>query len=142
MQRFPLAIATCLSIALLTGCATSHPIQPKVAPSINFSDAETVSVTLRSFAFEPSTIQLAAGKHYALRLTNSASSSHDFTAPEFFAASLVKPEDAATIADGEVEVAPGQTVVVHLVPAAGRYGLACTHTGHALLGMRGTIVVT
>ena len=84
---------------------------------------------------------MRAGQPVALVLANLASGGHDFSAPEFFAAARVDPADAALVKDGEVDVPSKSTVTVHLVPAAGTYKLTCTHTMHAMFGMKGTITV-
>lgn len=126
----------------LASCATTQPIVPRVAPDVDFSQAQTVEVRLSSYDYTPEEIRLEAGRPYALKLTNVADMGHDFTAPEFFAAARVRPADASKIADGQIELAPGATATVHLVPMAGTYKLVCTHTGHALLGMTGRIVVS
>jgi uncharacterized cupredoxin-like copper-binding protein len=128
-------------LGLLGGCASTHAIAPRVASAgVDFGQAETVEVTLSSFAFQPSEIRLQAGKPYLLKLVD-VSGGHDFTAPEFFAAAQVAPEDAAKVAKGQVELKGGESAVIHLVPAAGTFDLACTHFGHAALGMKGKIVV-
>jgi uncharacterized cupredoxin-like copper-binding protein len=128
--------------ALLAGCASSHPIDPQLAPaSVNFGSAAEERVELANFDFTPRELRLRAGRPYDLVLVNVGTGGHDFSAPEFFAAAQVKTDDAALIAKGEVDVPGGATRHVHLVPAAGRYDLTCTHTGHALLGMTGRIVV-
>ncbi len=98
-------------------------------------------VELSSFDFTPKEIHLHAGQAYALVLTNVASGGHDFSAPEFFAAARVEPADAALIDHGEIDIPGKSTRTIHLVPAAGTYKLTCTHTMHAMFGMRGTIVV-
>ncbi len=126
---------------LLAACATTHAVDPQVA-STNLTDAQLVEVKLNNFDFTPSTIRLEAGKAYALHIVNTAQGGHDFTAPEFFAASKVAPEDVASVRDGQVDLGGGQSTEIHLVPSAGTYELVCTHTGHALLGMKGTIVVS
>jgi uncharacterized cupredoxin-like copper-binding protein len=127
---------------LLAGCAASHAIQPQLAPaSVDFGGASVTRVTLANFDFTPRQIHLRAGRPYRLELVNAGSGGHDFSAPEFFAAARIAPADAALVSGGEVDVPGGTTRTVHLVPAAGRYKLACTHLGHALLGMSGTIVV-
>ena len=126
---------------LLAACASSHPIEPQLASAVDFGSAEEERVQLASFDFTPREIHLRAGRPYELVLTNVVSGGHDFAAPEFFAAALIKPEDAPLVAQGDVEVPGNSTRTVHLVPAAGTYKLVCTHTGHALLGMTGTIVV-
>ncbi len=129
-------------LGLLAGCATSHAIQPQLAPtSVDFGGATAARVELANFDFTPRQIHLRAGRPYRLELVNAGSGGHDFSAPEFFAAARIAPADAALVSGGEVDVPGGTTRIVHLVPAAGSYKLACTHLGHALLGMTGTIVV-
>lgn len=129
----------CLTLA---ACATTHPITPQLAASDSvFANARTIEVTLSNFDFTPRHIQLQAGVPYALHFVDTASAGHDFTAPEFFAAARVAPNDAGAIASGQVELAGGQDKTIRLIPAAGTYKLACTHLGHAALGMTGDIVV-
>jgi uncharacterized cupredoxin-like copper-binding protein len=135
-------IASLAAVALLAGCATSHPIDPQVAAaSVNFNGATEQRVELANFDFTPRDIHLRAGRPYDLVLANVGSGGHDFAAPEFFAAAQVRADDAALVSSGKVEVGGGATKHVHLVPAAGNYELVCTHAGHALLGMKGKIVV-
>jgi uncharacterized cupredoxin-like copper-binding protein len=127
---------------LLAACATSHPIEPQLAPtSVDFVGAAEQRVELSNHDFTPREIRLRAGRPYALVLTNVSSDHHDFAASEFFAAAQVMPADAPLIAKGKVDVPDGATRTVHLVPTAGTYKLVCTHMAHALLGMTGTIVV-
>jgi uncharacterized cupredoxin-like copper-binding protein len=138
MARLALPVL-CLALA---ACATTHPITPQVAASDSlFANARTVEVSLSNFDFTPRHIQLEAGVPYALHFVNTASGGHDFTAPEFFAAARVAPGDSAAIAGGQVELAGGQDKTIRLIPAAGTYKLACTHLGHAALGMTGDIAV-
>ncbi len=105
-------------------------------------DAQTVTVTLTSYAFTPSTIELKADVPVKLHLINSAEKAHNFSAPEFFAASAVAPADQSKIADGAIELDGGQSVDVTLTPGKpGTYDLKCTHFMHTTLGMTGTITV-
>ena len=129
-------------LGLLAGCASTRPIEPQVASaSVDFSQAQTVEVALTNFAFTPTEIRLQAGKPYVLKLVDTASGGHDFTAPAFFAAARVAPEDAAKVAKGQIDLKGGETATIRLVPAAGEFDLTCTHFGHAALGMKGKIVV-
>lgn len=131
-----------IAIALTGACASTHPIEPRIAsPSVDFTGAQTFEVTLSNFDFTPSNIMLQAGKPYVLKIVNTSSRGHDFAAPDFFAAAAVAPQDAARIAGGEVDLHGGQSASVHLVPAAGEFKLVCTHFGHAALGMTGKIIV-
>lgn len=101
-----------------------------------------VNVQLSNFKFAPRTIVLDRGRSYALRLYNASGGGHDFTAREFFAAARVAPSDRRWIANGEIEVPPGQLREIRLTaPAAGRYKVKCTHRFHKTLGMTGTIIV-
>ena len=138
MHRIPLLAA----IALLAACASSRPIQPQLAPaSVSFGGAQQQRVELANFDFTPRESHLRAGRPYELVMANIGSGGHDFASPKFFAAAQVRADDAVMVAEGEVEVPGGATRTVHLVPAAGEYELVCTHVGHALLGMKGKIVV-
>jgi uncharacterized cupredoxin-like copper-binding protein len=101
----------------------------------------TTSVNLANFSFTPMTIQLRAGVPAVLRLRNTSSGGHSFTAPQFFAASRIQPQSAALVQKGKVEIPGGATVDIALIPAAGRYPLKCSHPFHAAFGMKGTIIV-
>lgn len=124
-------IHAAFAVALFACCAGSHAV----------AQASEQRVELSNFDFVPREIHLHAGQATTLVLANLASGGHDFSAPDFFAAARVEPADAALVVDGEVDVPAKQTRTIHLVPAAGTYKLSCTHTMHAMFGMKGTIVV-
>ena len=126
------SIQTALAAGLVACCAGSQAVAQ--------SGAEQ-RVELSNFDFTPHEIHLRAGQGATLVLTNTASGGHDFAAPEFFAAARIEPADAALVEHGEIDVPGKSTRTVHLVPAAGTYKLTCTHTMHAMFGMKGTIVV-
>ena len=123
------------SLAIPLIALGAQPATPQ-APAV-------LNVQLSNYDFTPRTIVLDHGRPYLLRLTNVSGGGHDFTAPAFFAAARVAPEDRRMIAGGEVEVHPGMTHSIRLTaPAApGRYKVKCTHTFHKMLGMSGTILV-
>jgi len=105
-------------------------------------EAAPVTITLNSYSFAPSAITLKANTPYKLHLVNSATKDHNFSAPEFFAASTVAAEDKTKVSDGAVEVGEGGSVDVTVTPnKAGTYNLNCTHFMHTMLGMKGTIIV-
>lgn len=133
---------TACACLLLIACASTRAIDPRLSDaSIDFARAEIVEIKLSNFEFTPREISLAAGQPYVLKIVNTASGGHDFTAPDFFAAASVRPDDAALIADGQIELKGGEATTLHIVPAAGEYRLVCTHLGHATLGMTGKITV-
>jgi plastocyanin len=103
--------------------------------------AETINISLSDYAFAPAALELKAGTAYHLHFTNAGSKDHDFTAPEFFAAAQVAPDDQAKIRRGKVAVDKGLEVDVTITPAAGNYKTSCTHFMHSMMGMHGTIAV-
>ena len=107
---------------------------------VDWSRAANAEVVLRSFAFTPQTLRLRAGVPVRLTLRD-IKGSHNFSAPAFFAAARVAPEDRGKLAKGKVELDRGEAVTIRLVPAAGAYKLTCTHFLHPSFGMKGTIVV-
>jgi len=107
----------------------------------SWNGAPVVEVQLSSFDFTPSTIQLPAGKPVVLRLVNKSGGGHNFQAPQFFSASVVREADRAVVGNGTIELSGGATTDIGVVPAAGSYRLKCTHTMHATFGMTGRIVV-
>ena len=61
------ATAGALSLAVLAGCASSHPIDPQLAPvSVNFGSAAEERVELANFDFTPRELRLRAGRPYDL----------------------------------------------------------------------------
>lgn len=123
-----------LVLALL-GISVDAPAQS------DWTTAPSIEVTLASFKYAPHTIRLEADKPVVLRLVNTSSGGHDFTAPEFFAAATVRPQDRGAIEEGSVEVTPRRGVDIALVPKAGRYPLKCSHSFHKMFGMSGEIIV-
>lgn len=107
----------------------------------DFSRAAQITVTLSSFDFAPAAIRLRAGQPVVLHLVNDAGGGHNFSAPEFFAASAIRTEDQGLIYKGAIELRGHQTKDIALIPRRGSYKLRCTHTMHAMFGMKGDIVV-
>lgn len=104
-------------------------------------DPPVVPINLSSYAFAPEPISLKEGQEVRLVLTNTSGKSHDFAAPDFFAAARVAPQSLRFVRSGRVEVPAGEQVTIQLMPARGQFALKCTHFAHAMLGMKGVIVV-
>jgi plastocyanin len=111
---------------------------PALARDTPAAAPQTVEIRLSSFKFEPRAIGLTAGRPVTLHLVNSAGGGHNFSAPEFFAASTGV---SGPVNEGVVEVPGHQSVDIILTPSPGTYPLHCTHTMHTTFGMRGTITV-
>ena len=114
---------------------------PAASAEPDWGHATRMTVELSSFAYAPRTIALTAGQPVLLHLVNTGSGGHDFTAPKFFAAAAIRAGDTARIRKGSIEVPGRGSVDVALVPGTGRFPLRCGHAFHAVLGMKGTIIV-
>jgi plastocyanin len=112
---------------------------------VNAALAQTdnlINISLTNYAFTPNAITLKTGTTYHLHFINSGSKDHNFSAPEFFAASAVAPEDEAKVKKGLVGLESGQSVDVTVTPSrAGTYPVECTHFMHKMMGMHGSITV-
>jgi len=132
-MRTSFTTVVCLSLLLMAGAATSPGEAANQVP-------ELVNIELSNFAFSPENLHLHAGRAYQLRFTNLGSGGHNYSAPAFFAAATIDPEDRRYVKKGKVELAKGQALSIRLVPAAGSYQVKCTHLLHASFGMKGSIV--
>jgi plastocyanin len=106
------------------------------------ANRQDIQVTLRNFGFAPNMLRLQRNMSYAIHLVNSASGGHSFSAPGFFAAMTVAPEDRAKIVNGKIEIPAGQTVDITVTPMmAGSYPIVCSHFLHSTFGMKGEAVI-
>lgn len=128
MSAFRFAAAGALPF--LIASAAQGSVSPVAAP--------VQTIVLRSYAYAPATIHLAAGKAVTLHFVNRAGKGHDFTARRFFRSARIL---AGSAPGGEVDVGPGRQRSVTLIPAAGTYRVHCDRMFHKQMGMRGTIVV-
>jgi uncharacterized cupredoxin-like copper-binding protein len=134
--RFRLTSAS-LCGALVLALALLSPMADASAQT-----AAPITITLADYTFSPGTLHLKQGTTYQLHFTNNGSKGHNFTAPEFFAASQMTPDDMAKVRNGTVELGDGQSVDIAVTPSrAGTYGFSCTHFMHKMLGMHGEITV-
>jgi uncharacterized cupredoxin-like copper-binding protein len=121
-------------LLILAGAAQPAPAPQRPAlPRV-------VTVQLDSFEFTPSRIHLRAGQPVVLRLINESGRRHNFSSPFFFSRGAIAPGQPR-ILNGEIEVPPHGRVEILLTPVRGNFQLECTHSGHAMIGMEGTILV-
>ena len=123
-----------LSLSLLALAAPAE-----AAP--DWREAREYDVLLSSFDIQPQSIAFKAGEPVRLRLINNSSIAHSFSAKDFFASGEVRPRDARLISGGKVDVGPGDTREVLIVPKAGRYSARCANLFHRVMGMSARIVV-
>ena len=115
----------------LTLAASASIASPNVTAPVQ-------TIAMQSFSYAPNPIQLEAGKAVTLNFVNRGGKGHDFTAPQFFAASRIL---SGSVAKGEVDLRGGASASVTLIPAAGTYAVHCGHPFHNMMGMHTTIVV-
>ena len=106
------------------------------APAATAVPAQTIG--LANYSFTPDPISLAAGREVTLKFVNKSTHGHDFTAPEFFAASRIV---AGSAPGGKVDVDGGETKEITLIPTAGEYRAHCGRPFHSALGMHARIEV-
>ena len=124
--------------AMLLAVIASARAQP--APAVDWSTAQPVSLLLIDDRFVPDRLVFRHAVPYRLHVENRGRNLHEFTAPGFLAASVVR--NPAQLANGgrEIVVQPGTTVDVELMPLnPGSYELICAD--HDWAGMMGDIVV-
>lgn len=126
-------------IAMGAWAAALSPAMAATAP--DWAHAQRIAIALSDFKFTPKTLSLRHGQAYRLHLTNTGSGGHNFSAPAFFRAATIAPEDTAAIVKGGVDLKKGESREIRLIPTAGRYKLKCTHFLHSGFGMKGQIVV-
>ncbi len=123
-----------LSLSLL---AVAAPAQ--AAPE--WRAAREYEVLLSSFDIQPQSISLKAGEPVRLRLINNSTISHSFSAKDFFSSGEVRPRDKKLVSSGKVDIGPGNTREVLIVPKAGRYSARCANLFHRVMGMSARIIV-
>jgi len=109
-----------------------------LAASPAAAQPQAITISVFSFGFTPKPIHLRAGQPVTLTFVNQSSHGHDFTAPEFFAASAVS---AGAAPGGKIPLAGNQTKSITLTPRTGTYPAHCSHFLHSSMGMADQIVV-
>jgi plastocyanin len=132
-SRKAAAVAFC-SLLLLA-------VAPGRAAEIDWAHAETLSIAMVDYRFEPDRLVLRRGVAYRLRFVNrSRFEWHEFTAPKFLRSVVVGNPKALNAKRSELSVPPGSVRKLYLVPRApGEYRFWCSD--HDWAGMEGTITV-
>jgi uncharacterized cupredoxin-like copper-binding protein len=101
-----------------------------------------INVELAEYKFAPMQLTLTHGQAYVLHLSNTGGKAHDLSAKAFFQTVAFGAGSAAKVKGGDVDLDEGESVDVVLTPQTpGTYEMHCTHPFHAMLGMKGQIVV-
>jgi uncharacterized cupredoxin-like copper-binding protein len=150
---FPLAL-----IVALAACATGDVVLDRPAAGYvedararvaeaDWSRAETVTLSLSAFQFDPSSLAFTAGRPYRLVLRNIGDGRHTFVSDGFFESIAVRHLISS---DGvmsnpvlkAIEVPPKAEKTLEFVPVTpGAYPLACSVFLHETFGMEGRIAI-
>ena len=122
-------------------CFGSLAVSAPAAAAPDWRQAREYDVLLSSFDIQPRLIELRAGEPVRLRLINNSTTSHSFSADDFFSSGEVRPRERKLVSTGRVDVEPGQTREVLIVPKPGRYAARCANLFHRIMGMTARIVV-
>jgi len=158
MRARPGAAVLVASVLALAGCAAGEDrfgapgagyVEDAAgrAEAVDWSTAESVTVTLSEFAFSPATLTFRAGAPYRLILENAGGQTHFFVSRAFFksiaARELRSGEEAVSAPRLEkIALAPGATKELSFVATeTGTFDLVCTAFLHELFGMTGSVQV-
>lgn len=125
-------LLTLLSMLLVGTPAAAAP---------EWRQAREYDVLLSNLDIRPERMEFRAGEPLRLRLINNSTMAHSFSADEFFRSAQLRPREQKLVTNGKVELAPGETREILIVPAAGEYGARCANLIHRILGMNARILV-
>lgn len=120
----------------------------RIVKAADWSQMETISVSLSEFTFTPSTLRLKKDVPYKLEIKNNGTTKHYFVSESFFKAIATRKVQSNT--DGEIkapyftalEVFSGRSLDLYFIPVKkGSHDLKCTIKGHAEAGMVGKIII-
>ncbi len=127
-----------LVLALAASPALAGAINP--ASPVDWSKAETVTVNMVEYSFDPDHLIFHSGVAYHLHLENRGRELHEFTAASFFKSVQVRNPEVLAREGQEVVLQPGERKDVYFVAGKpGHYALSCAD--HDWQGMTGDILV-
>jgi uncharacterized cupredoxin-like copper-binding protein len=128
------------AIFATVGLLVVLPAAPTLAADIDWTHAKQVNEVTTEYKFSPAHLLFRAGTPYRLHLSNRGKETHEFHAPQFFAAITMR--DAAPLDADRTEIVlhPGQDKDLYFIAAKpGKFSLICSD--HDWAGMTGEIVV-
>jgi nitrite reductase (NO-forming) len=133
MQRFTgqSLLRGALLVAVLASVACASPTSSEVTPASTAPDgAQRLTINVGDgMKFEPDAISVRAGQPLELTLRNAGQSAHDFTLSQGVAQPVKLVVNGGETASG-----------TFTMDQPGTYTFECSMPGHAIAGMRGTII--
>jgi uncharacterized cupredoxin-like copper-binding protein len=122
------------------GLLAAGAAAPVFAAGIDWAHAKQVDEVTTEYKFSPAQLQFRAGTPYRLHLVNRGKETHEFTAPEFFAAITMRDASVLNADHTEIVMRPGQERDLYFVASKpGKFSLKCSD--HDWAGMTGGITV-
>lgn len=128
-------------ILLLIALLVAAPAAAQQRPQPEWRQAVEQQVLLKLGGYEPDPLRLEAGRPTRLVFYNNSRSRLSIDAGGFFARAYIRSGDDELVSDGGMELAPGETRAVTLVPTPGRYRLRSRSWLRRLLGQSALIIV-
>ncbi|MDO8605896.1 MAG: hypothetical protein Q7R40_05130 [Phaeospirillum sp.] len=155
MRRYLLTLPVILGLSACAGSdAVSTALPPgylsaarEIVAAADWSNPETVTVTLANYRFSPGEFDLHRDRPTRLVLVNPTATDHAMVAEQFFREVAVRQLVGPTGTTpapwiSKVVIPAGQTREIWLVPARyGAFRFKCDVTGHSAFGMNGLINV-
>ncbi len=120
-----ITVGLAVSTVALAGCGGGS--DSDTASNVEPSDAESIEVSGKEFAFDPEALSAEADEAFSVKFTNAGTIEHDFT---------IEGHDADVVA-----ALPGKSASGTFTMAAGTYKYFCSIPGHKEAGMEGTLTV-
>lgn len=128
--------------SISTALATIALCAPLAIAGEALAQPTVINVQLSEYKFAPMLLTLDHGQAYVLHLSNTGGKDHDLRAKAFFQSVTLAPGSAAKVKNGDVDLDEGESVDIALTPLKpGAYEMHCTQPLHAMLGMKGQIIV-
>jgi plastocyanin len=121
-----LTVPVLFMFLLVTGACAVNRYEHQVS----MTGADTIEMTADNFNFEPSAIEIKSGGSVSFKITNTSSSSHNFT--------MMNPADHII---KDVDLPAGKTIEVEVdLKNPGTYEFHCNKTFHKTMGMKGRLI--
>jgi len=113
---------------------------PALGADVDWSHAKQVNEITTEYKFVPAHLSFKAGTAYRLHIVNRGKETHEFHAPEFFAAMTLRDASSLNADRTEIVIQPGHDKDLYFVASKpGKYPLICSD--HDWAGMTGEIIV-
>ncbi|HEY1796445.1 MAG TPA: cupredoxin domain-containing protein [Stellaceae bacterium] len=128
------------AIFAAAGLLAALTAMPAMGANPDWAHAKQIDEITTEYKFSPAQLQFHIGVPYRLHLVNRGKETHEFHAPEFFAAITMRDQRPLNADHTEIVVQPGRQSDLYFVATKpGRFPLICSD--HDWAGMTGGITI-